>query len=174
MITFSRCPVSLYPLTFPSEENSRWTAAAPSQMPFLLLMPRQKCQNAEQSPGKDGGNALLSERPRYGFSFLVTVITLYGKKIYIYIVKRSHIIKKTTFSNNICLLPVNKNIRKVHLLLAPIFKKVRVWPSALPSIPWLQYLQALKYILLINTDCVHTPPPMWARSHRFKALCHVK
>lgn len=34
MITFSRCPIVLYPLTFLSEENSRWTAAAPSQMPF--------------------------------------------------------------------------------------------------------------------------------------------
>lgn len=44
MITFSRCPIVLYPLTFPSEENSRWTATAPSQMPFLLLlMPHQTC-----------------------------------------------------------------------------------------------------------------------------------
>lgn len=44
MIIFSRCPVVLYPLTFPSEENSRWTAAAPSQMPFLLLLlPQQTC-----------------------------------------------------------------------------------------------------------------------------------
>lgn len=38
MITFSRCPIVLYPLTFPSEENSQWTATAPSQMPFLLLI----------------------------------------------------------------------------------------------------------------------------------------
>lgn len=34
MITFSRCPVTPYPLTFPSEENSQWTAAVPSQTPF--------------------------------------------------------------------------------------------------------------------------------------------
>lgn len=38
IITVSRCPLLPYPLTFPSEENSRWTAAAPSQMPFLLLL----------------------------------------------------------------------------------------------------------------------------------------
>lgn len=36
MITSSRCPAVLYPLTFPSEENSQWTAAEPSQVPFLL------------------------------------------------------------------------------------------------------------------------------------------
>lgn len=38
MIAFSRCPIVLYPLTFPSEESSRWTATAPSEMPFLLLL----------------------------------------------------------------------------------------------------------------------------------------
>lgn len=34
MITFSRCPLTPYPLTFSSEENSQWTAAVPSQTPF--------------------------------------------------------------------------------------------------------------------------------------------
>lgn len=36
MIPFSGCPVTPYPLTFPSEENSQWTGAAPSQTPFPL------------------------------------------------------------------------------------------------------------------------------------------
>lgn len=60
MITFSRCPTVLYPLTFPSEENSRWTAAAPSQMPFLLLlMPRQPCLEAKQAQDKEGRKDVL-------------------------------------------------------------------------------------------------------------------
>lgn len=63
MITFSRCPVALYPLTFPSEENSRWTATAPSQMPFLLLllllMPRQWCQEAKQAPARKKESVIL-------------------------------------------------------------------------------------------------------------------
>lgn len=36
MIPFSGCPATPYPLTFPSEENSQWTGAAPSQTPFPL------------------------------------------------------------------------------------------------------------------------------------------
>lgn len=55
MITFSRCPIVLYPLTFPSEESSRWTAAAPSQMPFLhLLMPHQTTLAKQAHAQKEG------------------------------------------------------------------------------------------------------------------------
>lgn len=54
MITFSRCPLEPSPLTFPSEENSRWTATAPSQMPFLLIMPQQTCQTAKQAHAQTG------------------------------------------------------------------------------------------------------------------------
>lgn len=58
MITFSRCPIVLYPLTFPSEENSQWTATAPSQMPFLLLlMPCQPCYKAHNRL-KQGGKEI--------------------------------------------------------------------------------------------------------------------
>ena len=45
MITFSRCPIVCILWPFPLK-NSRWTATAPSQMPFLhLLMPRQPLES---------------------------------------------------------------------------------------------------------------------------------
>lgn len=56
MIPFSGCPVTPYPLTFPSEENSQWTGAAPSQTPFpLACCPPDMLESRACSWGKWGG-----------------------------------------------------------------------------------------------------------------------
>lgn len=56
MIPFSGCPVTPYPLTFPSEENSQWTGAAPSQTPFpLARCPPDTLESRACSCGGRGG-----------------------------------------------------------------------------------------------------------------------